>query len=602
MRCSVRWYLKQMFLRIALSLILLPSLASADSAWIEKSNAIAREYALADAELFPERASAMGYREFDGQALRMEKNQNERESAFLRDWRKKISTHLASAKDKKLQLDLRILRDHLSRRLEEIRLEEKHGVISFLPGSRFVFESLFNLLNDQQDLSRRAKAVERFHLYVNGKDSSASLLGAFRNRTMADELRFQKKQLPPLKAEIEQYLAESGEYVNGVKGLLDHSGLKGWEQDFEKFKAQSEAYDDYLRSHLLVKARTSFRLPKEIYAHLLRMKGIEESPEGLIQSARKEYRELFRDFRKVAKEVAKLEGLKPNTEPAAVIAHLKKRQITKPEEVKALFEKANKTLEEIVRKEQIVSLPLSPLRIRVAGEAESLANPVPHLREPPLLGNTGQRPEFVVPSFGSGQAVIDDFSYEAAALVLTAHEGRPGHDLQFSTMLDHGTSVIRARYAFNNANVEGWGLYAEELVYPHLPKPAQLVALQMRLIRIARAFLDPELQLGKIAPREVTRLLTSELGLSKRLAGLELRRFQFDNPGQAPSYFYGHVKMAKTRARLRSHLGKKYNDRCFHDGVLSLGMLPVGMIGGELERGLKCGGNQARLPSGVSTN
>ena len=30
-------------------------------------------------------------------------------------------------------------------------------------------------------------------------------------------------------------------------------------------------------------------------------------------------------------------------------------------------------------------------------------------------------------------------------------------------MLDEGTSLIRARFAFNNVNVEGWGLYAESL-------------------------------------------------------------------------------------------------------------------------------------------
>lgn len=587
-----------------LALLSFPETTHAAASWIEESNKIAREYAAADGELFPERASATGYREFDGKALRMERNHNELTANFLMKWKGRLAKELSQAKDRNLRLDLEILRDHLDRKLAEVRLEERHGVIAFLPGTRFILESLLTLLNDQADPARRRDALLRFRTYVNGTEDSPPLLSAFRNRTMADELRFQKKQVAPLALEVEQYLAESPEYLKGIRELLQKSTLAGWEPHFEKLTAQSAAYDEFLRAHVLPKARQGFRLPKEIYAHSLKMRGIDDSPDTLIKTARKNYQETFREFRRVAREVAKLEKLQPTAEPAAVIAHLKKSQVTKPEEVKALFEKANATLEAIIRKENLVTLPAAPLRIRVAGEAESLASPVPHLDPPPLVGNTGQRPEFVVPSFGSGGAVIDDFSYAAAALVLSAHEGRPGHDLQFSTMLDQGTSVIRARYAFNNANVEGWGLYAEELVYPYLPPQAQLVALQMRLVRIARAFLDPELQLGKIPPKAVTKLLTKELGLSERLANLELRRFQFENPGQAPSYFYGHGKVSGARKRFELSQGKRFTSKCFHDGVLGLGMLPVGMLGRELERSLDCGKSraEAREPSGTVTN
>lgn len=169
-------------------------------------------------------------------------------------------------------------------------------------------------------------------------------------------------------------------------------------------------------------------------------------------------------------------------------------------------------------------------------------------------------------------------------------------------MLDHGTSMIRARYAFNNANVEGWGLYAEEMMMPFLPKSAKLVALQFRLLRIARAFFDPEVQLGKVRGRDVTRFLTSELGVSDRLAALELRRFQYENPGQAPSYFYGLEKLESARRQVASIQGKRFSDQCFHDGVLGLGMLPVGMLGSELAHSLHCSKAQARVQPASSQN
>jgi hypothetical protein len=480
---AVPWYADAMFLLLLLTHV-------AQAGWIDDSNKIARDYEIADGARFPERASAAGLTEFDGKALSMEKNANELELEFLHEWDGRLKTEEAAAKDENLRLDLKILRDHLHLRREEIAIEEKHGVISFIAATRFVMESLLDLVGDQSAPARKAAAVDRFHLYVNGDSTHPPLLTQFQNRALADEIRFGKRRLMPLKLEVDQYLSESPQYLRGIREALCKSGKPGWEADFATFETQAKAFDTTVREHVEPLARKDFKLPKDMYAHSLRMRGIEASPADLIKSAHAAYKVTYKQFRSLAKEVAKEQGFGV-TEPAAVIARLKARQVLKPEDVKPLYENASRDLEKIIRANNLVSLPKAPLRIRVAGEAESLANPIPHLTEPPLVGNSGQRPEFVVPSFAGGKASLDDFSYQAAALVLTAHEGRPGHDLQFSSMLDNGTSMIRARYAFNNANVEGWGLYAEEMVWPYLPKAAQLVALQMRLLRISRAYFDP---------------------------------------------------------------------------------------------------------------
>ena len=55
--------------------------------------------------------------------------------------------------------------------------------------------------------------------------------------------------------------------------------------------------------------------------------------------------------------------------------------------------------------------------------------------------------------------------------------------------------------AFNSTNVEGWGLYSEWFMLPYMPDDGKLISLQLRLLRSARAFLDPELQEGKVQPR-----------------------------------------------------------------------------------------------------
>ena len=139
----------------------------------------------------------------------------------------------------------------------------------------------------------------------------------------------------------------------------------------------------------------------------------------------------------------------------------------------------------------------------------------------------------------------DDFAYDSAAWTLTAHEARPGHELQFDSMLEHGVSVARAKFAFNSTNVEGWGLYAEYLIKPYMPADGQLISLHLRLLRAARAFLDPELQAGTIQPDDAYRVLEKDVVISHAFAKEEVERFTYRAPGQANSYFYGYTKLSR---------------------------------------------------------
>ncbi len=42
---------------------------------------------------------------------------------------------------------------------------------------------------------------------------------------------------------------------------------------------------------------------------------------------------------------------------------------------------------------------------------------------------------------------------------------------------------LRALFAFNSTNVEGWGLYSEWMMLPYMPDDAKLVSLDYRLLR-----------------------------------------------------------------------------------------------------------------------
>jgi uncharacterized protein (DUF885 family) len=201
---------------------------------------------------------------------------------------------------------------------------------------------------------------------------------------------------------------------------------------------------------------------------------------------------------------------------------------------------------------------------------------------PRLIGNTGELGEFVLPlriPGGEGTAQqLDDFTFAAASWTLTVHEARPGHEMQFASMIEGGVSVARAVFAANSTNIEGWALYAESFVKPWMPPAGQLVSLQHRLVRAARAFLDPELQLGKINPDEARRVLREDVVLSEAATTSEVDRYTFRMPGQACSYYYGYSRMIALRSDVQKALGARFEARAFHDFVLAQGLLTPDLL------------------------
>jgi uncharacterized protein (DUF885 family) len=238
-------------------------------------------------------------------------------------------------------------------------------------------------------------------------------------------------------------------------------------------------------------------------------------------------------------------------------------------------------LEQIIREHRLVTLPQRAAVIRLATPAESAAIPAPHLSIPRLLGNTGEPSDFVIPTSNpnaDSKAQMDDFNFDAITWDLTAHEARPGHELQFAAMLEGGVSTARAVFAFNSANVEGWGLYSESMVRPYLTPEAQLGVLEGLLVREARAFLDPMINLGMLKPEAAKRILMEDVVLSEPLAKEEIDRYTFDAPGQATAYFYGFSKLETLRARTEIALGKKFDALSFHDFMLAQGLLPPELL------------------------
>jgi uncharacterized protein (DUF885 family) len=385
----------------------------------------------------------------------------------------------------------------------------------------------------------------------------------------------------PSTGQMETELGRNKNYVDGIATLFRKYKLTGWEEPFQKLQQELADYDTWIRSNVMPKGRSDFRLQPEEYALALEGYGVDLPPEQLTAMAHAAFTADQAKMTTLAAQVAKEHGWS-FTDYRDVIRELKKTQIT-GDAILPFYRARLKAIEDIVVAKGLVTLPARPAIIRLATAAETAEQPAPHMVPPPLLNNTGQKGEFVLPlnipsSNGGADDKYDDFTFDAIAWTMTAHEARPGHELQFDSMLEHGVSLARALYAFNSTNVEGWGLYSEWMMEPYEPIDGQLMTLQLRLLRDARAFLDPELQSGKKTPAEAYFVLENDVLLSHAFAKEEVERFTYRSPGQANSYFYGYTKLLQLRKDTEAALGPKFNAKRFHDFLLAQGLLPPDLM------------------------
>jgi uncharacterized protein (DUF885 family) len=113
---------------------------------------------------------------------------------------------------------------------------------------------------------------------------------------------------------------------------------------------------------------------------------------------------------------------------------------------------------------------------------------------------------------------------------------------------------------------------------PYYPADGQLFALQLRLMRAARAFLDPLVNLGRMTREGAKEYLMREVTLSEAMAQQEADRYAFRDPGQAVSYLYGYSRLRELRMKAEIALGEKFDPREFHDLIIAQGLLPPRLL------------------------
>ncbi|TBR17092.1 DUF885 domain-containing protein [bacterium] len=162
------------------------------------------------------------------------------------------------------------------------------------------------------------------------------------------------------------------------------------------------------------------------------------------------------------------------------------------------------------------------------------------------------------------------------------HEGVPGHHLQLS-IARLNANPLRS-ILWDNALVEGWALYAEDVFWRAGglgPSPeARRQTLESWRFRIRRVFYDVNVESGDWTLQDAADFKSGALRGTGKVDEDILRTVNW--PAQLVGYFSGKMQLLALREAYRKKLGPAYTDRAFHDALLAEGSVPVALIRAKL--------------------
>jgi uncharacterized protein (DUF885 family) len=163
---------------------------------------------------------------------------------------------------------------------------------------------------------------------------------------------------------------------------------------------------------------------------------------------------------------------------------------------------------------------------------------------------------------------------------LTLHEAVPGHHLQIALAAEVEGQPAWRRHSFVDAFGEGWALYAEHLgdeMGVYLTPHEQFGRLTYEMWRAARLVVDTGLHARRWSREQARAYLLEHTALSAHEVATEVDRY-VSWPGQALSYKIGEITIRALRAQAQEALGERFDLRAFHDAVLGLGSVPLGLL------------------------
>ena len=163
---------------------------------------------------------------------------------------------------------------------------------------------------------------------------------------------------------------------------------------------------------------------------------------------------------------------------------------------------------------------------------------------------------------------------------LTLHECAPGHSMQMALAEERKDQPRFRRNIYFSGYGEGWGLYSEWLGYEmgiYRNPYEKFGALSYEMWRAARLVIDTGLHRYGWSRKQAIDYLAGHTALSTHEVETEVDRY-ISWPGQAVAYKLGELTIRRLRTEAETTLGPKFDERAFHDRLLSLGSVPLSTL------------------------
>ncbi|MCT8000404.1 DUF885 family protein [Sphingomonas sanguinis] len=197
---------------------------------------------------------------------------------------------------------------------------------------------------------------------------------------------------------------------------------------------------------------------------------------------------------------------------------------------------------------------------------------------------------------GTGIYLVNTYNLPSRSLyalpALTLHESAPGHAFQMPLAAENKDLPAFRRDSYLSAYGEGWALYCEalgeDMGFYKTPYD-RFGMLSYQAWRAARLVVDTGIHAMGWSREKAQAYLHDNTALSDHEIETEVDRY-IAWPGQALSYYMGQLAFQRARAKAEKALGPKFNIRAWHDAMLQLGYVPLGVIEQRNDRFIAEGG------------
>ena len=244
------------------------------------------------------------------------------------------------------------------------------------------------------------------------------------------------------------------------------------------------------------------------------------------------------------------------------------------------YEQSLTKLIAFINSHQIVTIPpyIGPFHIVEVPKALAATYPGGFMN-PPAMFSTDPQGFYFVPDFSASNQSFFVQQARQSVLPLLGHEGIPGHFMQF-TYAYHNPDFVR-HVQSDGVFAEGWAFYGEEMLmreglYADDPAARKQVIHLMRH-RATRIGVDVGLATGTMTLPEAIAYFQKNAGIDEVTARGEATRFAM-GPGQAIDYLVGKTQIETLLGMVQDREGEAFNQRSFHDRLLSYGTVPYSTI------------------------